>query len=157
VLILSGRRDGVPVIFLETHGGGEGGSRARRGEHGIRVHLANTMNTPVEAIEAEFPIRVEAYELRDGSGGQGANAGGDGLRRVYRILSPGVELSTMFERCTIAPWGVFGGTAGEPTRIVVNPDHASPRLIGGKDHIELNTDDVVLVETAGGGGYGRRP
>jgi N-methylhydantoinase B len=115
------------------------------------------MNTPVEAIEAEFPIRVEAYELRDGSGGQGANAGGDGLRRVYRILSPGVELSTMFERCTIAPWGVFGGTAGEPTRIVVNPDHASPRLIGGKDHIELNTDDVVLVETAGGGGYGRRP
>ena len=123
VVIISGRRDdGRPFIFYETHGGGEGAQATRDGASGIRVHMANTMNTPIEVVEAEYPLRVEAYHLIPDSGGRGTHRGGLGLRRVYRILAPEAQATTMTERNIVPPYGLFGGEPGHPFRITLNPD-----------------------------------
>ena len=115
--------------------------------------MSNTMNTPVEVIEHEYPLFVERHELRDGSGGTGHHVGGLGLRRRYRILNPEARLTTMMERCIVPPWGIFGGEAGQPSRVTLERGDTS-REVRGKETLELCAGDVVMVETAGGGGYG---
>lgn len=154
VLIIN-TRDGVKEkILFETHGGGEGGSAHRPGANGIRVHLTNTMNTPIEAIESEYPLQIDEYALRDGSGGAGLHDGGNGIRRSYRILCEHAEITLMFDRCSIPPWPLFGGNPGANTRIVVNPNTPLQRMMFGKDRIELKRGDVIQIETSGGAGYG---
>ena len=153
--ILAGRRaDGTSFIFYEVHGGGEGAGAARDGVNGLRSNMGNTMNTPVEAIEHEYPLLVERHELLPGSGGAGRRRGGLGVRRAYRLLAPETRLTTMIERCRIAPWGVFGGEPGRPSRVTLERG-GEARSIGGKESVELQTGDLVLIDTAGGGGYGR--
>ena len=152
--IVAGRRaDGAPFIFYEVHGGGEGAGAARDGVNGLRSNMGNTMNTPVEAIEHEYPLLVERHELLPGSGGAGRRRGGLGVRRAYRVLAPEARLTTMIERCRIAPWGIFGGQAGRPGRVTLER-RGEARGIGGKESLELQTGDLVLIDTAGGGGYG---
>jgi N-methylhydantoinase B len=154
VVIMSGKRDdGRPFIFYETHGGGEGAQARRDGANGMRVHMANTMNTPIEAIEAEYPLRVEAHHLIPDSGGRGKHRGGLGLRRVYRILAPAAQVTTMTERHIVPPYGLFGGEPGRPFRITLNP-HAEARRVRGKETLQVQRGDVIDVQGVGGGGYG---
>jgi N-methylhydantoinase B len=116
--------------------------------------MSNVMNTPVEVIETEYALRVERHEVRAATGGAGRHRGGDGLRRVYRVLADDARLTTMVERCRIPPWGFAGGADGEPSVVWLERGGVRQRLRG-KGSVELRRDDVVIVETAGGGGWGR--
>jgi N-methylhydantoinase B len=139
--------------LYETHAGGSGASTERDGDAATRIHMSNVMNTPAEVIETEYPLRVERHELRVGSGGAGRHRGGDGLRRVYRVLAEEARLTTMVERARIAPWGLAGGADGEPSAVWLERNGERTALRG-KGSVELRRDDVVIVETAGGGGCG---
>lgn len=154
-LLLFGARqsDGRWSILYEVHGGGEGASAIRDGAPVVRVHMSNVMNTPVEVIEAEYPLRVEEQALRPGSGGDGRHRGGLGLRRAYRVLAPEVTLTTMLERRVVPPWGAAGGAPGQPYRVTVNPGPME-RQLGGKEATRLAAGDLVVIETCGGGGFG---
>jgi N-methylhydantoinase B len=152
-LLLFGTRDGGRWrILYEVHGGGEGAGAARDGGHAVRVHMSNVMNTPVEAIETEYPIEIVRQALRPGSGGAGAHAGGCGFVRGYRVLAD-TTLTTMLERRVVPPWGIFGGADGAPYRITVERD-GTRRDVKGKETVRLRAGDVVTIETCGGGGYG---
>src|SRR5439155_4819885 len=139
--------------LYETHAGGSGASAVRDGDAANRIHMSNVMNTPAEVIETEYPLRVERHELRIGSGGAGRHRGGDGLRRVYRGLAEEARLTTMVERARIAPWGLDGGADGQASAVGLERD-GERNAIRGKGSVELRRDDVVIVETAGGGGCG---
>ena len=157
VAIIAGRwADGAPFTFYEVHGGGEGAAAHRDGLSGLRSNMGNTMNTPVEVIEHEHPIFVERHELVAGSGGAGRHRGGLGVRRAYRILTPNARLTTMIERCRVAPWGLFGAEPGRTARISLERAGAV-REVRGKETLELDRDDLVIVDTGGGGGYGPPP
>jgi N-methylhydantoinase B len=161
-LLIFGTRapDGRWAVLYEVHGGGEGASASRDGASAIRVHMSNVMNTPVEVIEGEYPLRVEEHALRPGSAGAGARRGGLGFRRAYRVLGAEVTLTTMLERRVVPPYGLAGGDPGAPYRITLNPGRPGARELRGKETLVLRPDDVVLIETSGGGGHGdpaRRP
>ncbi len=154
LLLLGGRKpDGRWFILYEVHGGGEGAGPERDGSHAVRVHMSNVMNTPVEVIEAEYPLRVEEHALRAGSAGAGRHRGGVGLRRAYRVLTGDVTLTSMVERCVIPPWGIFGGRDGLPYRLTLARG-GTVRALQGKESLTLEAGDLVTIETAGGGGYG---
>jgi N-methylhydantoinase B len=155
LIIFSGPRpDGRWATFYETHGGGEGARADRDGMPVVRVHLTNVMNTPIETIEAEYLMRVERQQLREGSGGRGRHRGGDGMIREYRILGSDIIMTTMFERRVVPPYGLRGGAAGAPMRVTLRSGNAEPREIRGKENVALRMNDLVTVETPGGGGYG---
>jgi N-methylhydantoinase B/oxoprolinase/acetone carboxylase alpha subunit len=111
--------------------------------------MSNTLATPVEALELEYPLRVERWELRLGSGGAGKRRGGDGVVRELRVLED-CRLSLVTERRARAPRGERGGADGEPGRNLVNGEE-----VPAKATVELRAGDVVRVETPGGGGHGR--
>jgi N-methylhydantoinase B len=134
--------------YVETLGGGQGASSSGPGSSGVHVGTTNTLNTPIEALELEFPLRVERYELLRGSGGAGRFRGGDGLVRSLRVLEPAF-LSLLTERRRHAPQGLRGGAAGRPGRNLVNADQ-----LPSKATRELRPGDVVTIETPGGGGWG---
>jgi N-methylhydantoinase B len=141
------------AFLYETHAGGSGASADRPGDDATRIHMSNVMNTPAEMIETEYPLRVERHELREGSGGDGARRGGDGLRRAYRVLADGARLTTMVERVRLAPWGLAGGSDGAPSAVWLERDGERIPLRG-KGTVELRCGDLVVIETAGGGGHG---
>ena len=139
--------------YYETIGGGQGGSARGPGPSGVHVGMSNTMNTPIEVLELEAPIRVERYALRPGTGGRGGpgargHRGGDGVVRELRALEP-CSLSLITERRKVAPKGLAGGGDGAVGRNAVNG-----AAVGSKVAVELNAGDVVTIETPGGGGYG---
>jgi N-methylhydantoinase B len=135
--------------YYETIGGGQGGSKDGPGPSGVHVGMSNTLNTPIEALELEFPMRVERYELLYGSGGEGHHRGGDGLVRAVRVLEP-ASLSLLTDRRRHGPRGLEGGADGRPGKNSINDDEAPP-----KASVELEGGDLVSVETPGGGGWGR--
>ena len=134
--------------YYETLGGGQGASGLGDGPSGVHVGMSNTLNTPVEALELELPLRVERYELLDGSGGGGRHRGGDGLVRSLRVLEP-ATLSLLADRRRHPPLGLHGGDPGRPGRNLLNGEE-----LPAKTTRELNAGDVVTVETPGGGGWG---
>ena len=107
---------GRPYSYIETIGGGQGGRPMGPGDDGIQCNMTNTMNTPVEALEITYPLRVERYELREGSAGQGQHRGGNGLVRAIRILDHEARVSLQCERRRFAPYGLHGGADGKPGR-----------------------------------------
>jgi N-methylhydantoinase B len=134
--------------YYETVGGGQGACPAADGPSGVHVAMSNTLATPVEAIELEYPLRVERWELRSGSGGAGVHRGGDGVVRELRVLED-CRLSVLAERRRHAPPGRTGGEDGERGRTLVNGEEQPPKVTR-----QLHKGDVVRVETPGGGGYG---
>jgi len=141
--------------YYETIGGGQGASERGPGPSGVHVGMSNTMNTPVEVLEMETPVRVERYALRPGTGGHAGTAarghrGGDGVVRELRALEP-CSLSLITERRKLAPKGLHGGGDGAAGRNLVNGVE-----VGSKMGAELRAGDVVTIETPGGGGYGER-
>ncbi|MEX2586846.1 MAG: hydantoinase B/oxoprolinase family protein [Actinomycetota bacterium] len=134
--------------YYETIGGGQGASAHAPGESGVHVGMSNTLNTPIEALELEMPLRVESQQLRYGSGGAGRMRGGDGIERTVRVLEA-ARLSLLSDRRSHAPQGEDGGDPGSPGRNLVNG-----RPVPAKVDMELNQGDMVTVLTPGGGGYG---
>jgi N-methylhydantoinase B len=136
--------------YYETIGGGQGACPDADGPSAVHVAMSNTLATPAEAIELEYPLRVERWELRRGSGGAGARRGGDGVARELRVLEE-CRLSVLAERRRNAPPGRAGGEDGERGRTLVNGEEQPPKLTR-----QLHAGDVVRVETPGGGGHGAR-
>ena len=134
--------------YYETVGGGQGACPDADGPSGVHVAMSNTLATPAEAIELEYPLRVERWELRRGSGGAGAHRGGDGVVRELRVLED-CRLSVLAERRRHPPRGRAGGEDGARGRTLVNGEEQPPKLTR-----QLRAGDVVRVETPGGGGYG---
>ena len=135
--------------YYETVGGGQGACPDADGPSAVHVAMSNTLATPAEAIELEYPLLVERWELRLGSGGGGAHRGGDGVVRELRVLED-CRLSVLAERRRHAPPGRGGGADGAPGRTLVNGEEQPPKLTR-----QLRAGDVVRVETPGGGGHGR--
>jgi len=143
-------------VHLETLGGGMGASSDGAGLDGHRVHMGNTMNLPIEAVEAVFPIRVDAYGLIEDSGGEGRWPGGMGVRRAVRALSDNIGFSLLFERSLHPAPGIAGGGNGTCARFHVrHPDGSVTQLSSKTVAGELNEGDVLWMETAGGGGWGK--
>jgi N-methylhydantoinase B len=135
--------------YYETLGGGQGASSKGRGASGVHVGMTNTLNTPVEALEIEAPLRVERYELVYDTGGAGMHRGGDGLVRSIRVLEP-ATVSLLTDRRRHSPEGAAGGSPAAKGRNVVDGVE-----VGAKASLELDAGSVVTVFTPGGGGWGR--
>jgi N-methylhydantoinase B len=134
--------------YYETIAGGQGACPDADGPSAVHVTMSNTLNTPVEALELSYPLRVERYALRLGSGGNGRTRGGDGVVRELRVLEP-CRVSIISERRTHAPQGELGGRAGAPGRNLLNDDQLPAKVTR-----DLAAGDVLRIETPGGGGYG---
>jgi N-methylhydantoinase B len=137
--------------YYETIGGGQGACAGADGPSAVHVAMSNTLSTPVEALELAYPLRVERWQLRRGSGGGGMHRGGDGVERELRVLED-CRLSVLAERRARAPRGAAGGRDGAPGRTLVNGEVQPAKLTR-----ELRAGDVVRIETPGGGGYGPAP
>ena len=156
LMLFGGRRaDGVWTTLYETHGGGEGARHDRDGAPVIRVHMSNVMNTPAEVIEAEYPIRVECQRLRHDSSGDGKHRGGEGLHREYHVLCNDMSVTSMFERRVIPPYGLQSGKPGAPFKVTIVEKSGRTYDLPGKANIRLDCGDRVVVNSCGGGGYGR--
>ncbi len=138
-----------PYVYVDVIGGGFGGRPDRDGIDGVQVNMTNTSNLPIEALENEYPIRMEHYELIRDSGGAGKYRGGAGIRRDLRILEHTASVTANTERCAIAPWGVFGAKDGSKGEILLNGEKQPCRISG-----HLAPGDRISVRTPGGGGYG---
>jgi N-methylhydantoinase B len=145
--------NGQPFAYYETMGGGAGaGPQAAVAASGVHVHMSNTRNTPIEALEHALPLRVEQYSLRRGSGGAGLHPGGDGLRRDLRFLVP-VIATLLTERRRRGPWGLRGGQPGAPGRNrLLRGDE--PVELPGKCTLSLAAGEGLSLDTPGGGGWG---
>ncbi len=135
--------------YYETLGGGQGACPDADGPSGVHVAMSNTLNTPVEALELEFPLRVTRYAIRRGSGGAGEHRGGDGVVRELEALAP-MAYSLITERRRHAPPGAAGGEPGARGRNLLNGEELEAKATG-----ELREGDRLTIETPGGGGHGR--
>jgi N-methylhydantoinase B len=145
-------RNGEPFAYYETVGGGAGGGPAGPGLSGAHVHMSNSLNTPIEALEHAYPVRVVAYGLRRGSGGRGVHRGGDGLRREVRFLSE-ARVNLLCERRARGPRGRAGGEDGAPGRDVLRSGGVE-RVLPAKGGVRVRAGDELVVLTPGGGGWG---
>ena len=137
--------------YYETIGGGQGACPDADGPSGVHVAMSNTLNTPIEALELEFPLRVTEYAIRRDSGGDGAHRGGDGVVREFEALHDDVTYSLLTERRRHAPRGAGGGGDGERGRNAIDGEDIPPKALG-----TLDAGERLRLETPGGGGYGRR-
>lgn len=144
---------GRPFAYYETIGGGMGASPERDGISGVHTHMTNTRNTPVEAIEHVLPVRIKRYSLRRGSGGKGKFRGGDGIVREFEFLAP-AQVNILSERRGFSPYGLAGGSPGKKGKNILVQGGKMTR-IGGKASFRTNKGDRLVVETPGGGGYGK--
>jgi N-methylhydantoinase B len=136
------------IVYYETIGGGQGACPDTDGPSAVHVAMSNTLNTPVEALELEFPMRVVRYELRRGSGGRGRHSGGDGVVRELEALEP-LRYSLITERRRHPPPGADGGAPGQCGRNLLDGEDLPPKAIG-----QLEPGQRLRIETPGGGGYG---
>jgi len=146
-------RTGTAYSIYETIAGGFGARRDGDGADGIHSHMTNTLNTPIEALEIAYPLRVERYELRSGSGGAGRHRGGLGIRRDIRCLGADARASLLTERRTHRPYGVAYGEPGQAgANFLIRDGTESP--LPGKGSVTLRCGEVLSIRTPGGGGYG---
>jgi N-methylhydantoinase B len=142
-------------VYLETLGGGFGGRATKDGKDAVQVHITNTSNLPVEAIEMEYPLLVEGYGLVEDSGGAGTFRGGLGLRRTVRPLGHTCTFNGAGERFRHQPWGVFGGQPGRSGRYLLRDDSGQEVRLDNKPMgVTVTPSQSVVIETPGAGGYG---
>jgi N-methylhydantoinase B len=147
---LSGR----DFVLVEAMGGGMGARSSKDGKDGVQVHITNTSNLPIEAMEMEYPLRVLYYGLVPDSGGPGKFRGGLSIRKDIKALKP-VLFSAHSDRHRIPPWGLNGGLPGGRGRFLLNPDTPVKKVIASKvSDVILHEDDIISIQTAGGGGFG---
>jgi N-methylhydantoinase B/oxoprolinase/acetone carboxylase alpha subunit len=145
-----------PWVYYETVAGGQGGRPTGGGMSGVHTAMTNTRNTPVEALERAYPMRVLRYGLRRGSGGSGRHPGGDGIERDLLVLED-CTASLITERRTSRPWGLDGGEPGAPGEDWLLPqgDESRAERLPDKCTVRLRAGDVLRLRTPGGGGWGR--
>ena len=147
------RRD-REFAYYETIAGGAGAGPHGGGASGIHTHMTNTLNTPIEALEAAYPLRVTRYALRAGSGGQGRHRGGDGVVREVEFLAP-AQVTLLTERRRRGPYGLRGGGPGDRGRNVWIRSRTT-RVLPAKVNVQVDAGDRIHILTPGGGGWGRR-
>lgn len=140
--------------YYETVAGGQGARPTRDGQSGIHTGMTNTQNTPIEALHTHYPFRVTAYTLRRGSGGRGRFSGGEGIHREILFEAPST-LSLMGERRRNRPWGLAGGEPGAVGEDWLLRKDGERQRLPGKVTIEVEPGDKLIVETPGGGGWGK--
>ncbi len=145
---------GRAFSYYETIAGGAGAAAGFPGASGIHTHMTNTLNTPIEALEAYYPLRVTEYRIRRGSGGKGKFPGGDGLVRELQCLVE-CDVSVLSERRVLAPYGLAGGGPGKPGVNYIERDGRRRRLPG-KASARLAPGARIRIETPGGGAWGRK-
>ncbi len=141
-----------PYAYYETIGGGMGARPTKDGASAIHTHMTNTMNTPIEALEYAYPLRVRRYEIHRSSGGDGLYQGGDGIRRDIEALHD-AQVTILSERRKFRPYGLAGGESGQTGRNLLIKGGKVQELPG-KANLEVEAGDVLSVQTPGGGGYG---
>ncbi len=146
-------RNNQVFSFYETIGGGAGAISGKEGISGIHTHMTNTLNTPIESLESEYPLRVKKYAIRRGTGGTGKWRGGDGIVREIELLAETSTVSIQSERRLIAPWGLAGGLSGSKGRNIVIYEDKEHRLQS-KTTIVVPKGAIISIETPGGGGWG---
>jgi N-methylhydantoinase B len=146
----TGRR----FVYIDIQGGGAGARPGKDGRDGQDSHLARFKNTPVEAVELEYPVRVERYELIPDTGGPGQHRGALALRRDIRVLVDDVSWARYGDRQRFAPFGLFGGQDGAKGQFVLNPGTPAERVVKSKGLDRLSAGDVVSLRLPGAGGYG---
>ncbi len=142
---------GQVFAYYETMGGGMGARPGADGLSGVHVHMSNTRNTPIEALEMELPLRVRRYALRSNSGGAGRYRGGDGLCRELYFLAP-ATVTLLTDRRKRAPYGLHGGEPGATGINMLEREGVTTQLPG-KVNIDLQVGDVLIICTPGGGGF----
>jgi N-methylhydantoinase B len=154
VMIGGTREDGSTWAFYETNGCGMGARPTMDGIDGIQCHMTNTLNTPIEAIERDYPLRVTRYEFAEGTGGRGSFRGGNGLIRALTLVSGTARVSLLAERHAVAPQGARGGGDGACGKHTLQRADGSRKNIGAKASFAFAPEETIVVQTPGGGGYG---
>ncbi len=149
---------GKSFAYYETIGGGHGGGPNSPGISARHAHMTNSLNTPVEAIEYSYPLRVLKYAIRKNSGGIGRHPGGDGIIREIEFLADS-DVSVIGQRCLLSPPGLYGGSPGKPSKYSLKKIRKSKRdaviRLPNASSFQVRSGDVLKIETAGGGGYGK--
>jgi len=139
--------------YYETIGGGMGGRPGKEGLSGVHTHMTNTLNTPVEALEHDYPIRIERYAIRENSGGKGKYRGGNGLIREYTFLEA-CTVTILSERRKTSPYGLFGGEPGKKgENLLIRGENKI--FLPGKINLQVKKGDRIIIMTPGGGGWGK--
>jgi N-methylhydantoinase B len=146
-------RSAAPFAYYETIAGGMGARPTADGIDGVHCHMTNSLNTPVEALEYAYPLRVQRYSYRAGSGGRGRFRGGNGLVREIRLLAP-AQVSLLADRRRFAPYGLSGGHDGATGSATLIHASGAAEVLKGKGSVYAAAGDVVRIETPGGGGWG---
>ena len=147
-------RTGRQWAYYETVGGGSGARPDSDGVSAVHTNMTNTMNTPIEVAELSYPVVFTSYRVREGSGGAGRHRGGDGIVRSFRVTAP-ARLSVLASRFRFRPWGLEGGAPGEPARVRIVRASGRVEELAPFAAADLGPGDEVVIETPGGGGYGR--
>jgi N-methylhydantoinase B len=147
-------RTGEPFAYYETIAGGMGARPGKPGVSGVHTHMTNSLNTPAEALEYAYPLRVRQYSLRLNSGGKGQYPGGDGIVREIEVLTD-AEVTLLAERRTRGAWGLSGGKDGAPGKAFVVHQDGSTEELPGKFNVRLRKGERIRIESPGGGGWGR--
>ncbi len=148
-------RTGEPFAYYETIAGGMGARPTKPGISGVHTHMTNSLNTPAEALEYSYPLRVRRYSLRPGSGGEGKQRGGDGIVREIEVLTD-AEVTLLADRRLHGPWGLAGGSDGSAGNASVLRSNGSLEKLLGKANVRLRSGDRIRVESPGGGGWGKK-
>jgi N-methylhydantoinase B len=143
-----------PFAYYETIAGGMGARPTKAGVSGVHTHMTNSLNTPAEALEYSYPLRVRRYSLRRGSGGEGEHRGGDGIVREIEVLT-NAEVTLLADRRIQRPWGLSGGGEGAAGKTSILRGDGTVEELPGKANVRLNRGERIRIETPGGGGWGK--
>jgi N-methylhydantoinase B len=147
-------RSGEPFAYYETIAGGMGARPTKDGVSGVHTHMTNSLNTPAEALEYAYPIRLHRYSLRSNSGGKGRHTGGDGIIREIEVLTD-AQVTLLADRRALGPYGLAEGADGAPGRTLIIRNDGSEEELPGKASVRLRSGERVRIESPGGGGWGR--
>jgi N-methylhydantoinase B len=145
---------GAPFAYYETIAGGMGARPTKDGVSGIHTHMTNSLNTPAEALEYAYPIRLRQYSLRSKSGGAGLHTGGDGIVREIEVLTD-AQVTLLADRRSRGPYGLAGGADAAPGRTLIIRRDGTAEEIPGKTSVRLRAGERVRIESPGGGGWGK--
>ena len=154
LVVLSGTGPDGPFVNYEGLAGGHGGGPHGPGLTVSMAHTTNSSNLPIEVMEHEYPLRVRRFQVRSGSAGAGINAGGNGMVREYEIIADNIELTLSLTDSRVPPRGARGGQAGAPAIATVVTHAGARQLPAHKGHIRIPSGSRLVIETAGGGGWG---
>jgi N-methylhydantoinase B len=146
-------KTGEPFAYYETIAGGMGARPTKPGVSGVHTHMTNSLNTPAEALEYAYPLRVRRYSLRPETGGNGKHRGGDGIVREIEALTD-AEVTLLAERRARGPWGLNGGENGAPGKAFVLRNNGVMHPLSGKFNVRLKRGERIRIESPGGGGWG---